>query len=95
MPTQAHATGEPMITALAAELAPPLLTIAEQNAIDQAAKLWNSLVGIVGHGPTRESDLGELCAHIHAIQHAVMAQAAARAYPNDYRLAGSTVGDPS
>lgn len=29
-----------------------------------------------------------------AIQHTVMAQAAARAYPDRYRLLGSTINDP-
>jgi hypothetical protein len=42
-------------------------------------------------GLTREADLHELVVHIHAIQHAFMSNAAARAYPTEYRRLGSTL----
>jgi hypothetical protein len=72
---------------------PDLLTDDERKAIADTAQLWNLLGTIVGHGPTRVEDLNDLCTHIHAIQRTVMKQAAARAYPDRYRLLGGTVGD--
>lgn len=69
----------------------PLLSDDEQLAIRQAGDLWGTLCRVVGDGPTRDSDLDELIHHVHAIQHAVMGQAAARAYPATYRLLGSTL----
>lgn len=70
---------------------PGLLTEREQDAIDKAGSLWGDLCAIVGEGPTRDADLAELIPHIHAIQHTVMAQAAARAYPDRLRLLGLTL----
>jgi hypothetical protein len=67
------------------------LTEGERDAIQQSADLWNTLCQVVDDGPTRNHDLAELAAHIHGIQHAVMSQAAARAYPDTYRLLGSTL----
>ncbi len=68
------------------------LTEAEDHAIRLAAQLWNVLATeIIARGPSRETDLCEMAAHIHGIQHAVMAQAAARGYPDRYRLLGGTV----
>jgi hypothetical protein len=68
-----------------------LLTEAEHAAIEAAGALWNQLCRIVGHRRTRAGDLNELAAHIHGIQRAVMKQAAARAYPERYRLLGQTI----
>ena len=67
-----------------------LLTDAEHAAMDAIADAWRAVCGITGAGPTRRDDLGEMCLHIHALQHYVLAQAAARAYPGKYRLAGET-----
>ncbi|MEV4271953.1 hypothetical protein [Micromonospora aurantiaca (nom. illeg.)] len=64
------------------------LTDAEHTAMDLTAQLWNTLSAIAGDGPARSGDLAELATHIHAIQHAIMAQAAARAHPDRYRLMG-------
>lgn len=64
------------------------LNASEHEAMQLSAQLWNKLVELVGHGPSREADLRELGSHIHAIQHAVMAQSAARTYPERYRLLG-------
>jgi hypothetical protein len=72
-----------------------LLTPDEQHAIDLTAELANTLGRIVGRGPTRDHDMAEICLHIHNIQHAVMAQAAARAYPDRFRLLGETITDRS
>lgn len=68
-----------------------LLTDTELRAIDYTAALWHELGEIVGPGPSRAGDLRELVVHIHAIQHAVMSQAAARAYPDRFRLLGGTL----
>lgn len=46
---------------------------------------------ICGRGPTRDHDLTEFASRIHDLQNAVLAQAAARAYPNTYRLAGDSL----
>jgi hypothetical protein len=65
-----------------------LMTQDEHKAMAITADLWNLLCRIVGQGRTRSADLGEACNHIHAIQHTILAQAAARAYPDRYRLLG-------
>lgn len=70
-----------------------LLTADEHRAIQMAGDLWRQLCLVVGQGRTRDSDLRKLVIHVHAIQHAVMAQAAARAYPEQYRLAGGSLPD--
>jgi hypothetical protein len=69
----------------------PLLTDDERAAIRMAGELWGVLCALVDDGPTRSADLGELILHVHAIQHAVMSQAAARAYPDELRRLGSTL----
>jgi hypothetical protein len=70
-----------------------VLTEAEHEAMRMTADLWNHLCSaVVRGGGTRSGDLAELAAHIHGIQHAVMAQAAARAYPDLYRPLGGSVG---
>lgn len=69
-----------------------LLTEVEHEAIDMAGRLWTLIrTEVIGHGPTRVSDVSELTAFIHGIQHIVMAQAAARAYPDRYRLQGGLI----
>lgn len=68
-----------------------LLTPAEHDAIAMTAELWNLLCAITTDGAARDGDLRELIFHIHGIQRAVLKQAAARAYPDLYRLLG---GDP-
>ena len=70
---------------------PPLLTPREREAVQKAGDLWGDLCAIVGDGPTRDADLAELIVHVHAIQHAVMSQAAGRAYPSEFRLLGSVI----
>lgn len=67
-----------------------LLTPAEHKALGLTAELWNLFVQeIVGNGETRIQDSSEFASHIHDIQHTIMAQAAARAYPDQLRLLGS------
>jgi hypothetical protein len=75
----------------------PLLTEDEQKALEMTAELSRLLKRIVYIG-SRYSiqdlsaplpDWVELCAALHVIQRAIGAQAAARAYPDLYRLLGS------
>lgn len=68
-----------------------LLTDDERMAGRLAGELWNLLCTIVGPGPTRDADLGELVVHVHAIQQAVMSQAAGRAFPSEFRLLGKSL----
>ena len=68
-----------------------LLTDDEHKVVRLAGDLWNQIVRMIPDGPTRDDDLHELIVHVHAIQHAIMANAAARAYPETYRLLGGTL----
>jgi len=65
-----------------------LLTPAEHALVEKLAEVWNDFNAICGNGPARHGDLTEACAHVHALQQAVLKQAAARAYPDRYRLLG-------
>jgi len=68
---------------------PPALTEDEHEAMRLTAKLTNLMCrAVIGRGDSRYRDIEEFVAHIHAIQHTIMAQAAARAYPDQYRLLG-------
>lgn len=66
----------------------PLLTEDEFSVLTLTARVANLLSQVVDYGPTRVNDLNELLVYVHNIQHAVMAQAAARAYPERFRLLG-------
>lgn len=68
-----------------------LLTAIERAIIVDLGRVWGGMCEFVGTGPTRDADLAEVVVHIHALQHMVMAQAAARAYPTELRLLGSTI----
>lgn len=68
-----------------------LLTDREREATRKAGELWGDICAIVGDGPTRDADLAEFIHHIHAIQNGIMRQAAARAYPDEFRLLGETL----
>lgn len=65
------------------------LTEAEHKAMGLTAELWNLLVQeVIDRKGTVRQDSAEIALHIHNIQHAILAQAAARAYPEQYRLLG-------
>jgi hypothetical protein len=68
-----------------------LLTPAERVAVATGALLANQVAEIVADGPSRDADIAEAVHHIHAVQRMILAQAAARAYPGQYRLLGDTV----
>lgn len=64
------------------------LTPEEHRVMDVTADLANALRAVIGDGPTATNDWNEVATPIRAIQHTVLAQAAARAYPERYRLLG-------
>jgi len=68
-----------------------LLTNAEHELLGLLGSCWNRYAAILRTaGGDVQGDAAEFASHIHDLQNAVMAQAAARAYPDRYRLAGST-----
>lgn len=69
-----------------------LLTAHEREAVRLAGRLYTLIAGhVVADGPTRGDDLAEVRAAVHLIQRAVLAQAAARAYPLEFRLLGAVI----
>jgi hypothetical protein len=71
-----------------------LLTEDEKKAISLAGELYTLIVRkVIGNGRARLADAAEIAIHIHDIQNAILAQAAARAFPETYRLLGETIGD--
>jgi hypothetical protein len=71
---------------------PGMLTPNELAAMQMTAELANLVMGLViADGPTRQQDCAEFAQRVHAIQHTIMAQAAARAYPSEFRLLGGVV----
>lgn len=70
----------------------PLLTEAEHEFVELAGRVYAPARDeVVVDGPNRESDLNELQTWIHAIQTWAMSNAAARAFPDRYRLQGGTL----
>lgn len=67
------------------------LTDGEQFVIDTLGLVYRYLLDIVGQGPTRDADLAELLAHIHAVQRYMMAQALCREFPDQYRALGEEI----
>lgn len=65
-----------------------LLTTDEFEAMALTGQLANKLRAVIGTGPQAANDWAEAAQHIHGIQHMLMAQAAARAYPLDFRPLG-------
>lgn len=63
-----------------------LLTEREHEVCRLLALAYNEYLATGAKGP----DLGEFATAVHHAQHAVMAQAAARAYPDLYRLTTGT-----
>jgi DNA-binding GntR family transcriptional regulator len=85
---------EPVHPAETTQTPPPagLLTPDEHEAVRQAGLLYTMIAGrIIADGPTRDHDLAEIRAAIHLIQRAVLAQAAARAFPREFRQLGTVI----
>lgn len=69
-----------------------MLTPDEQQAIDLSGELATFISQrVIGFGETRNADINEVVSKIHDIQRMIMGQAAARAYPEKYRLLGLTI----
>lgn len=68
-----------------------LLTELEHEVINTAGRLMSLFVKMAGENP-HQPDLDEVCSRIHDLQHTAMAQAAARAFPDKYRLFGQVKG---
>lgn len=68
-----------------------LLTPEERRCLDVSGELAGRLRAIIGDGPTAHGDWAEAAAAIHVLQRMVMGNAAARAYPTEYRLLGQRV----
>ncbi len=68
-----------------------LLTDDERKALRLSGKLVGLLHGIIGDGMQSANDWAEMAGHIHVIQRAIGAQAAARAYPGEFRLLGKSL----
>lgn len=67
------------------------LTQVEHDALTVSGELAVLIKAAIGDGPQAENDWREAAALLHALQHMVMAQAAARAYPALYRPLGRTL----
>ena len=67
-----------------------LLSEAELEALDITVQLAHKLLEIVGKGPQSNGDWKEMVSALHHIQNAILAQAAARAYPEKFRLMGGS-----
>ena len=68
------------------------LTDLELDVVRRLGEIAGDLSLIVGSNRrTRDHDINEMIVHVHALQHAVMAQAAARAHPREFRLLGEMV----
>ncbi len=70
-----------------------LLTGAEHEVVELLGQAASSFaVNVVDFNPaTRAADIDEFCSRIHDLQARVMAQAAARAYPDRYRRSGTVL----
>lgn len=68
-----------------------ILTEAEHKLVKDIADVFGSFLGIMEHNDSYGGDLQEIIYHIHVLQNHVLAQAAARAYPNKYRLLGGII----
>lgn len=70
------------------------LTQAEHEVLELLSQASNKFCAeVVGSDWTRSFDINEWVTHVHALQHTVMAQAAARAYPLLYRLQGEVLDE--
>jgi hypothetical protein len=67
-----------------------LLTDEERNLVATLGYTTYTFSKICGKGDTRDPDQDEWARHVNALQNMVLAQAAARAYPEEFRLLGET-----
>lgn len=76
-----------------------LLTKEEHEVVKRLGELLGDIAYVINNSTDDRSnasvkvaDLQEATHHIHALQNMVLAQAAARRYPDRYRLLGSSIG---
>lgn len=67
------------------------MTDEERALVYDLGQIWNRICNVVGDGPTRDADLAEMIPHIHALQRNIMAQAASRMYPGEFRTLGESL----
>jgi DivIVA domain-containing protein len=68
------------------------LTPAEHRVVTLLGQAWTTLVQeVVEPDRQQHADLSELVGPMHTLQNAVLAQAAARAYPDRYRRLGTSI----
>lgn len=67
------------------------LTVEEHEALALSGQLAGLCRRIIGNGPQANNDATELVLHIHGVQHMILRNAAARAYPDLYRLLGESL----
>lgn len=60
-----------------------LLTREERSIVADLGLMAERIVAAIG---AEDTDVNEICGHIHVLQSRVMQQAAARAYPGEFRL---------
>ncbi len=65
-----------------------LLSDLEHEAIEKSGELAQLMRKLIGEGPNAYHDWVEATIHIHALQNMILSQAAARAYPDKFRLLG-------
>lgn len=68
-----------------------LLTDDEHEVLRLSGELASKARRIIGNGPQANNDGQELVIHIHGVQHMILRNAAARAYPDLYRLLGESL----
>lgn len=71
-----------------------LLTDEEHKAMELSGQLAGMMRRMIGDGPCANGDWAEVAHDIHHLQERIMAQAAARAFPEKYRIAGGTLESP-
>jgi hypothetical protein len=71
-------------------MADPLLTPLELRALDQIGEVGSTLFAVVREAGGFDPDMAEVADKVHQLQALVMSNAAARAYPDRFRLLGQT-----
>ncbi len=67
------------------------LTPLEQGIVGNLGRIHEMICRAVGDGPSRTEDIREATGHVHALQNMILAQSAAREYPDTYRLLGEVI----
>lgn len=68
-----------------------LMTDEEHEFMRLSGQMASLARTIIGDGPQADHDWAEFTVRIHAVQHMIMRQCAARAFPDLYRQLGETI----